>query len=227
MAPPLLGSLGLDAHYDLVVVGTSLGPSVVAAATAATGRTVLHLDANEYYGGLDDATFTLDEAIQWAQRLEEEQPTPNVAGESDGEGLLGSIALQLARTRRQKAAISAAAAVAADNNDGDSIKGDNAYIKPPERTQRSLFDKSGSKPESAGADYDEELVRMASDLRPRLRLQHLVTEPTRAARLLSYTKEEEMAEIAVVPLAVEEDGLKGGAVGREPPTDVELTKGQQ
>ena len=69
MAPPLLGSLGLDAHYDLVVVGTSLGPSVVAAATAATGRTVLHLDANEYYGGLDDATFTLDEAIQWAQRL--------------------------------------------------------------------------------------------------------------------------------------------------------------
>ena len=66
--PPPLCSIGLEPRYGLVVLGTSLTPSVVAAAASTAGKTVLHLDANEYYGGLDDATFTLDEAITWAER---------------------------------------------------------------------------------------------------------------------------------------------------------------
>ncbi|ORY24379.1 GDP dissociation inhibitor-domain-containing protein [Naematelia encephala] len=47
-------------EYDVVVIGTGLAESIAAASLAKTGRSVLHLDPNEYYGS-SQASLTLDE----------------------------------------------------------------------------------------------------------------------------------------------------------------------
>ena len=54
--------------FDLIVVGTGLPQSILAAAASASGKTVLHLDPNPYYGGhfatlpLHDLTSFLNSA---------------------------------------------------------------------------------------------------------------------------------------------------------------------
>lgn len=50
---------------DVVVLGTGLTESVVAAALSKAGFKVGHVDANPYYGG-DDASLSLDELVSWA-----------------------------------------------------------------------------------------------------------------------------------------------------------------
>eukprot|EP00123_Amoebidium_parasiticum_P010416 comp20091_c0_seq1/m.24746 comp20091_c0_seq1/g.24746 ORF comp20091_c0_seq1/g.24746 comp20091_c0_seq1/m.24746 type:complete len:698 (-) comp20091_c0_seq1:488-2581(-) len=52
--------------YDVVVVGTGLPESIVAAALARIGKKVLHVDRNEYYGG-EWATFNLDLLTEWVK----------------------------------------------------------------------------------------------------------------------------------------------------------------
>lgn len=51
--------------YDVVVIGTGIAESIAAAALAKAGKTVLHLDPNEYYGG-EQASLTLDELVEWS-----------------------------------------------------------------------------------------------------------------------------------------------------------------
>lgn len=41
----------LPGEFDLVVVGTGFSESVIAAAASRVGKTVLHVDENENYGG--------------------------------------------------------------------------------------------------------------------------------------------------------------------------------
>lgn len=54
--------------FDLIVVGTGLPESIIAAAASSAGKTVLHLDPNPYYGGhfatlpIHDLTSFLDSA---------------------------------------------------------------------------------------------------------------------------------------------------------------------
>ena len=45
----------LRQHFDLVVLGTGHAESIVAAAAAKSGKTVLHLDAEDHYGGVHAA----------------------------------------------------------------------------------------------------------------------------------------------------------------------------
>ncbi|XP_058129228.1 rab proteins geranylgeranyltransferase component A [Anopheles ziemanni] len=49
----------LPTEFDLIVIGTGLTESIVAAAASRIGKTVLHLDTNDYYGGYW-ASFNLD-----------------------------------------------------------------------------------------------------------------------------------------------------------------------
>lgn len=58
----------LPTEYDVVVVGTGMTESIVAAAASRIGKKVLHLDSNEYYGGLW-ATFNFDGLQKWIQDL--------------------------------------------------------------------------------------------------------------------------------------------------------------
>ncbi|KAG5311118.1 RAE1 geranylgeranyltransferase, partial [Acromyrmex insinuator] len=58
----------LPTEYDVIVVGTGMTESIVAAAASRIGKRVLHLDSNEYYGGLW-ATFNFDGLQKWIEDL--------------------------------------------------------------------------------------------------------------------------------------------------------------
>eukprot|EP00954_Amorphochlora_amoebiformis_P026596 1380318-Amorphochlora_amoeboformis.AAC.1 len=45
-------------HYDVIVVGTSLPSCILSSALARAGKSVLHMDQNDYYGG-SQATLTI------------------------------------------------------------------------------------------------------------------------------------------------------------------------
>ncbi|XP_052888576.1 rab proteins geranylgeranyltransferase component A [Anopheles moucheti] len=49
----------LPTEFDLIVIGTGLTESIIAAAASRVGKTVLHLDTNDYYGGYW-ASFNLE-----------------------------------------------------------------------------------------------------------------------------------------------------------------------
>uniref|UniRef100_A0A8D8CDX9 Rab proteins geranylgeranyltransferase component A n=1 Tax=Culex pipiens TaxID=7175 RepID=A0A8D8CDX9_CULPI len=55
----------LPTEFDLIVVGTGLSESIVAAAASRIGKTVLHLDSNEYYGGFW-SSFNLEALRKYA-----------------------------------------------------------------------------------------------------------------------------------------------------------------
>ncbi|KAJ5742782.1 uncharacterized protein N7511_011183 [Penicillium nucicola] len=54
-----------DAPWDVIIQGTGLPQSLLALALSRSGKKVLHLDSNHYYGG-SEAAFSLDEAQEWA-----------------------------------------------------------------------------------------------------------------------------------------------------------------
>ncbi|KAF0725562.1 hypothetical protein AaE_009692, partial [Aphanomyces astaci] len=51
-------------EYDVIVVGTGIVESIVAASLARAGQKVLHLDTNEYYGS-DFASLPLHQFEEW------------------------------------------------------------------------------------------------------------------------------------------------------------------
>ncbi|ONH69050.1 Rab proteins geranylgeranyltransferase component A [Cyberlindnera fabianii] len=55
-------------QFDVVIAGTGLAESVLAAALAWQGTNVLHIDANSYYGD-STATLTIDQLKQWVQNV--------------------------------------------------------------------------------------------------------------------------------------------------------------
>lgn len=56
----------LPSEYDIIVVGTGMTESIVAAAASRIGKRVLHLDSNEYYGGLW-ASFNFEGLQNWIE----------------------------------------------------------------------------------------------------------------------------------------------------------------
>uniref|UniRef100_A0A182R9D5 Rab proteins geranylgeranyltransferase component A n=1 Tax=Anopheles funestus TaxID=62324 RepID=A0A182R9D5_ANOFN len=56
----------LPTEFDLIVIGTGLTESIIAAAASRVGKTVLHLDTNDYYGGYW-ASFNLDTFRKYLQ----------------------------------------------------------------------------------------------------------------------------------------------------------------
>ncbi|CAF4741356.1 unnamed protein product, partial [Rotaria socialis] len=76
---------GLPSEYDIIVVGTGIVESILASACARIGKTVLHVDTNEYYGS-EWASFPLNGLIEWAQM--QENPATNVDPQDDNEKIM-------------------------------------------------------------------------------------------------------------------------------------------
>ncbi|SJX63871.1 related to Rab proteins geranylgeranyltransferase component A 2 [Sporisorium reilianum f. sp. reilianum] len=55
-------------HYDVAIFSTGLTQSIVSAALALAGLSVIHIDKNDYYAD-QWASLTLSELLQWAQSL--------------------------------------------------------------------------------------------------------------------------------------------------------------
>ncbi|KAM4546612.1 rab proteins geranylgeranyltransferase component A 1 isoform 2-T2 [Fundulus diaphanus] len=64
----------LPSDFDIVILGTGLAESVVAAACSRVGQRVLHLDRRSYYAA-DWASFTFNGLLTWIQEQNEE-PKP-------------------------------------------------------------------------------------------------------------------------------------------------------
>ncbi|KAJ5787567.1 hypothetical protein N7457_002557 [Penicillium paradoxum] len=57
-----------DTTWDVIINGTGLAQSLLALALSRSGKKVLHVDSNQYYGG-PEAAFSLDEAQEWAEAV--------------------------------------------------------------------------------------------------------------------------------------------------------------
>ncbi|ODN76789.1 hypothetical protein L202_05390 [Cryptococcus amylolentus CBS 6039] len=84
--------------YDVVVIGTGVSHSIAAAALAKAGKTVLHLDPNDYYGG-DQASLTLDELSEWIKRQPETGQAEGVVAYSNASATALTPALEADRRR--------------------------------------------------------------------------------------------------------------------------------
>ncbi|CAF1274253.1 unnamed protein product [Rotaria sordida] len=76
---------GLPNEYDIIVVGTGIVESILAAACARIGKTVLHIDTNEYYGS-EWSSFTLNGLTEWIQT--QENPVTNINPQDDNERIM-------------------------------------------------------------------------------------------------------------------------------------------
>ncbi|KAH7158207.1 GDP dissociation inhibitor [Dactylonectria estremocensis] len=56
-----------DTQWDVVISGTGLQQSLLALALSRSGKNILHVDPNDYYGG-PEAAFSLPETDEWAKK---------------------------------------------------------------------------------------------------------------------------------------------------------------
>ncbi|KID59773.1 rab proteins geranylgeranyltransferase component A, partial [Metarhizium hybridum] len=80
-----------DTQWDVVISGTGLQQSLLALALSRSGKNVLHVDPNEYYGGAE-AALSLQEADDWAARHSGPDATPFAGAQitKESEGLAAS-----------------------------------------------------------------------------------------------------------------------------------------
>ncbi|XP_069723641.1 rab proteins geranylgeranyltransferase component A 1 [Phaenicophaeus curvirostris] len=64
----------LPREFDVVVIGTGLPESIVAAACARVGQSVLHLDSRNYYGG-NWASFSFSGLLSWIKENQQKTDT--------------------------------------------------------------------------------------------------------------------------------------------------------
>ncbi|KAH8431626.1 putative Rab geranylgeranyl transferase escort protein [Aspergillus melleus] len=60
-----------ETPWDVTISGTGLAQSLLALALSRSGKKVLHVDRNPYYGG-SEAAFSLQEAQEWATKVNQE-----------------------------------------------------------------------------------------------------------------------------------------------------------
>ncbi|RHZ55681.1 hypothetical protein CDV55_104919 [Aspergillus turcosus] len=60
-----------ETPWDVTISGTGLAQSLLALALSRSGKKVLHIDRNQYYGG-SEAAFSLQEAEDWVSRVNQE-----------------------------------------------------------------------------------------------------------------------------------------------------------
>ena len=76
--PKNLTNLFFFADYEVIVIGTGLEESIVAAAVARNGHSVLHIDTKEYYGE-DWASFNFRSLQDWITSQSSEAPQNQTA----------------------------------------------------------------------------------------------------------------------------------------------------
>ncbi|XP_062440828.1 rab proteins geranylgeranyltransferase component A 1 isoform X3 [Rhea pennata] len=69
----------LPSEFDVVVIGTGLPESIIAAACSRSGQRVLHVDSKNYYGG-NWASFSFSGLLSW---IKENQQKTDVIGECE------------------------------------------------------------------------------------------------------------------------------------------------
>lgn len=62
---------GFEAHYDVILSGTGLVQSILSAALSKSGKKVLHLDKNDFYGGDHNSTHTLEQFLALCAKRKE------------------------------------------------------------------------------------------------------------------------------------------------------------
>ncbi|KAM9450265.1 rab proteins geranylgeranyltransferase component A 1 [Clarias gariepinus] len=70
----------LPSEFDIIILGTGLTESVIAAACSRVGQRVLHLDRRNYYGG-NWASFTFNGLLSWIDEYKAQQETPSTKSE--------------------------------------------------------------------------------------------------------------------------------------------------
>ena len=93
----------LPDRFSVIVVGTGMVESMVAAAAARAGHSVLHLDCAKYYGG-DWASFTWEGLMTWtqeAQEAESQKREDDSPTEKDGETLVNLISMKTIENLKQ------------------------------------------------------------------------------------------------------------------------------
>ncbi|KAK4042506.1 GDP dissociation inhibitor [Parachaetomium inaequale] len=91
-------SLG-DTLWDVVISGTGLQQSLLALALSRSGKKILHIDPNEFYGG-PEAAFSLQDAESWVARVSDGTgglfKSASIAQSESAAGLSSSRAYSLA-----------------------------------------------------------------------------------------------------------------------------------
>ena len=106
LSPSMADSL--PDRFSVIVVGTGMVESMVAAAAARAGHSVLHLDCAKYYGG-DWASFTWDGLMTWIQDGQDADHCPSTdsrrgedsQSEKDGETLVNLMSMRTIENLRQ------------------------------------------------------------------------------------------------------------------------------
>ncbi|KAF4345988.1 rab geranylgeranyl transferase component A [Fusarium beomiforme] len=62
-----------DTLWDVVISGTGLQQSLLALALSRSGKNILHVDPNDFYGG-SEAAFSLQEVDAWAEKNQSTEP---------------------------------------------------------------------------------------------------------------------------------------------------------
>ncbi|KAG7412806.1 Rab proteins geranylgeranyltransferase component A [Fusarium oxysporum f. sp. rapae] len=86
--------------WDVVISGTGLQQSLLALALSRSGKNILHVDPNDFYGG-SEAAFSLQEADEWAEKNRLTEPSrlfssAEVKRDADALGATRSYSLALA-----------------------------------------------------------------------------------------------------------------------------------
>ncbi|KAG6129694.1 hypothetical protein E4U12_004561 [Claviceps purpurea] len=87
-----------ETKWDVVISGTGLQQSLLALALSRSGKNVLHVDSNEYYGAAE-AALSLQEADEWTEKyasVEGNEPFAAAQVFKDGDGLAASRSYSIA-----------------------------------------------------------------------------------------------------------------------------------
>ncbi|XP_053329046.1 rab proteins geranylgeranyltransferase component A 1 [Spea bombifrons] len=119
----------LPTEFDVVILGTGLPESIIAAACSRIGQRVLHLDARNYYGG-NWASFTFSGLQTWIEDCKKDDVTGEEAEPGIGQILASEKSICLSRRNRTVRNIEVFCS--SSSEDTDDVKEAGALCVDPE-----------------------------------------------------------------------------------------------